>query len=304
MNGGTSVSAATHQHIRGKVSAKSLAIDLLSTMPSHHPVAVAALLRAAAVFGIGENSMRVTLARLRSCGMVESDQRGLYRLSRAALPVNREVRSWSTIETKVLSWDGSFIGIDTGGLSTRDRKGSRVRVRALAFLGFESLTPTLRIRPNNLVGGVASCRERLIALGFSPVPFVFKLAEFDESTDRRARALWDTGKLEADYHATCDRLARSTKRLPSLGTKAAMAESFQLGGAAMRQIVLDPLLPEEIIDVEARSAMFNAMRRYDDVGRSYWKQWTGASIELEQSPVDLGIFGPVSTLPSLISERS
>jgi len=112
--------AKTNQHAGGKVSAKSLVIDLLSTMPPHHPVAVAALVRAAAVFGIGENAMRVTLARLRSRGMVESDQRGLYRLSRAALPVNREVRTWSTIETNVLSWDGSFIGIDTSGLSSRD----------------------------------------------------------------------------------------------------------------------------------------------------------------------------------------
>ena len=295
--------AKTNQHAGGKVSAKSLVIDLLSTMPPHHPVAVAALVRAAAVFGIGENAMRVTLARLRSRGMVESDQRGLYRLSRAALPVNREVRAWSTIETKVLRWDGSFIGIDTSGLSSRDRRGSRVRARALAFLGFESLTPTLWLRPNNLDGGVAACRERLIALGYSPTPFVFQLAEFDEGTDRRVRALWDTAKLEAHYRATCDRLAQSAKRLPSLGTDAAMAESFRLGGAAMRQIVLDPLLPKEIIDVDARGAMFDAMRSYDAVGRSYWKHWTGASIELEQSPVDLGNFGSAPIRSSLISEH-
>ena len=294
------MSRAKLQRFGGKVSAKSLVIDLLSTMPSHHPVAVAALLRAAGLFGIGENSMRVTLARLRSRGLVESDQRGLYRLSSKALPVNREFRAWSTVETFVGAWDGSFIGIETSGLSRReDRRGSRVRERALGFLGFKSLTPTLRIRPNNLVGGVASCRQRLIALGFAPKPIVFQLTEFDESMDRRARGLWDIAKLEADYVATCERLAESVERLPGLGTEAAMAESFQLGGKAVRQIVLDPLLPAEIVDVEARSAMFDAMRRYDAIGRKHWKQWTGASIDLEQSPVDIGTFGSATETPSI-----
>ena len=62
-----------------RVSAKSVAIDLLSTMPPRYPVAVGALVRAAAALGIGENSMRVALARLRARGLVESDERGLYR---------------------------------------------------------------------------------------------------------------------------------------------------------------------------------------------------------------------------------
>lgn len=277
------------------VTAKSLVIDLLSTMPSHHPVAVAALVRAGALFGIGENSMRVTLARLRSRGLVESDQRGLYRLSRAALPVNREVRSWSTIEALLGAWDGSFIGIETSGLQSRDRKQARIRETALRFLGFKSLTQALRIRPNNLMGGVASCRQRLVALGFTPKPFVFQLAQLDETVDRKARKLWDVAKLESDYRATCDQLAESTRRLPSLEAEAAMAESFQLGGEAVRQIALDPLLPAEFVDVKARSAMFEAMRRYDVIGRNYWKRWTGASIELKQSPIDIGNFESAPT---------
>ena len=52
-----------------------------------------------------------------------------------------------------------------------------------------------------------------------------------------------------------------------------MAESFRVGGDAVRQIVLDPLLPDPIVDVDARRALVAAMRRYDRIGRSCWKAW-------------------------------
>ena len=272
------------------VSAKSLAIDLLSTMPPHHPVPVGALVRAGALFAIGENSMRVTLARLRSRGLVESDRRGFYRLSRAALPVNRQVRSWSSIEDAVSAWDGSWLAIETSALPRRDRRGARVRERSMRFLGFEPLTGALRVRPNNRIGGVALCRDRLVELGFEPAPVVFRIAEFDVDLERRARTLWDSYELERVYRELTDRLAASAERLATLSRRDAMAESFQLGGEAVRQLALDPLLPAEIIDVTARRALVEEMRRYDGIGRDYWKQWAGDTVEPERSPVDIGSF--------------
>lgn len=269
------------------VSARSLAVDLLSTMPPHHPVPVGALVRAGALFGIGENSMRVSLARLRARGTVESDARGLYRLSRAALAVNREVRSWSTIEDGVTSWDGSWIAVETGRLP---RRNARVHERAFRLLGLQALTPALRVRPNNLEGGVEGCRARLVALGYSPAPVVFRLSELDDELQERARSLWNVRRLEADYAETRQRLAASAERLPSLTREAAMAESFQVGGAAVRLIALDPLLPDSIVDAAARRAMIDEMRAYDRIGRDAWKQWAGASVELESSPVDRGGF--------------
>lgn len=274
------------------VSSKSLVIDLLSTMPPHHPVAVGALVRAAALFGIGENSMRVTLARLRSRGLVESDQRGFYRLSQAALPVNREVRAWPSIDSEVVQWDGSFVAVDMSNLPKRDRKANRTRNRALRLLGFESLSPALQIRPNNLRGGAERCRKRLAGLGFNPTPLVITIAELDPETNRRAVGLWDVEELHERYETTRAALEGSLSRLPALSNQAAMAESFQIGGEAVRQIVLDPLLPEEIVNAHARRAMFAAMRTYDRTGRDYWKQWAGTSVELEHSPVDMGRLEP------------
>jgi phenylacetic acid degradation operon negative regulatory protein len=274
----------------GRVSAKSLIIDLLSTMPPRHPVAVRALVRAAGLFAIGENSARVALARLRSRGLVESDKRGFYRLSRAALPVNREVRAWSTIDAGVCDWNGSYLGLDSSGLPRRDRKGGRARARALRLLGFEAFSPSMQLRPNNLTGGVDRCRERLAALDFFPVPVLFQLSDLDAGSEARARALWNVERLENQYATTRTLLSESAARLSTLSPDAAMAESFQIGGEAVRQIVLDPLLPAEIVDVQARAAMFDAMRNYDRLGRDHWRGWAGESIELERSPIDVRHF--------------
>lgn len=275
-----------------RLSAKSVAIDLLSTMPSRYPVAVAALLSAAAALGIGENSMRVALARLRARGLVESDERGLYRLSAAAEPVNREVRAWRSIEQGVSEWDGSWVAVETGDLPRGDRKGARrrarTRARALQLLGFEALSAALRVRPDNLVGGVPAVRQRLAALGYAPAPVVFKLSALDPDTDARARSLWDVSALEAGYAAIRARLAVSAERLSSLSTEEAMAESFRLGGEAVRRIVLDPLLPEPIVDTDARRALVDEMRRYDRIGRECWRAWAGESVEIERSPANVG----------------
>ena len=271
-----------------RVSAKSLALDLLSTMPPRYPVAVGALLHGATVLGIGENSMRVALARLRARGLVESDERGLYRLSPSAEPVNRMVRSWRSVEQGVTEWDGSWLAVDMSGLPRGDRKRARGCDRALRLLGFETLTPALRIRPNNLEGGAGAVRERLVTLGFALAPMTFELTGMDADLDSQARSLWDVETLEAGYRASRDRLVASTERLSSLSEVEAMAETFRFGGEAVRRIVLDPLLPEPIIDTRARRALVDAMRDYDRLGRECWKTWAGEAVVLERSPAEAG----------------
>jgi phenylacetic acid degradation operon negative regulatory protein len=231
-------------------SAKSLILDLLSTLPPRRPVPVGALVRAGAVFDLGENSLRVALARLRSRGLVESDERGLYRLGAAAHAVSRQVRSWRTLEEAVCPWDGSWVAVDHEP-GRADRGAAQRRANALRLLGFRAWRGRLELRPDNLLGGVEAVRDRLEALGVGPGALVFRLSELDPVSDRSARALWRAPALEA-----------------------------------VRQIVLDPWLPAPIVDIEKRSAMVEAMRRYDRLGRRMWKGWAGDSIELEQSPGD------------------
>jgi phenylacetic acid degradation operon negative regulatory protein len=61
-----------------------------------------------------------------------------------------------------------------------------------------------------------------------------------------------------------------------------MAESFRVGGAAIGRIVLDPLLPEPLLDASELEALIAATRRYDRLGRRVWRGWIseGAPEEL------------------------
>ncbi|MEO1935886.1 MAG: hypothetical protein ABGX04_14015 [Myxococcales bacterium] len=282
------MSVSIDQNFASRISAKTVVIDLLSSMPAQYPVAVGALVRGGAALGISENSLRVALARLRARALVESDARGLYRLGTTAEPVNHEVRSWRSIKEHVGDWDGSWVAVETSGRPRQNFKTARTCKRALRLQGFETLLPGLRIRPNNLIGGVERVRRRLTALGYAPAPIVFELSGLDQTNDAEARSLWDVAALEEGYARLCEQLLVSGERLPSLPSQQAMSESFRLGGEAVRRIVLDPLLPEAIIDTHARHALFDAMRHYDRLGRDCWKAWAGESVELERSPADVG----------------
>ncbi|HSP97793.1 MAG TPA: PaaX family transcriptional regulator, partial [Candidatus Dormibacteraeota bacterium] len=61
-------------------SARGLVLDLLSTLRSGSAMSVGALVEAGALFGISENNVRVTVARLLASGHVARDERGAYRL--------------------------------------------------------------------------------------------------------------------------------------------------------------------------------------------------------------------------------
>jgi hypothetical protein len=49
-----------------------------------------------------------------------------------------------------------------------------------------------------------------------------------------------------------------------------MVESFVVGGGVIREIVLDPLLPEPLVPAAERAAVIAAMREYDRLGRACW----------------------------------
>jgi phenylacetic acid degradation operon negative regulatory protein len=49
-----------------------------------------------------------------------------------------------------------------------------------------------------------------------------------------------------------------------------MVESFIVGGSMIRQLVHDPLLPDELLSSDDRRALIEAMREYDKLGRACW----------------------------------
>lgn len=256
---------------------KSLILDLLSTF-SRGAVPVRGLVAAGHLFGIPDNRLRVALARLLAAGAVERDERSHYRLARDAGAVSDQIRSWRSGAERRRPWSGAWIAVHG-----TPRDGARGRgARALRFMGFRSFARGLALRPDNLEGGVEDARRRLALLGLATPARVFQIRELDAASERRARSLWDARELRAGYRATLAALEASASRLPRLAREAAMAESFRLGGAAIGQIVLDPLLPEPLLDANELDALIAAMRRYDRLGRRVWAGWisTAAPDEL------------------------
>lgn len=249
---------------------KSLILDLLATI-GDHSMPVRALVAAGEVFSIRPESLRVALARLLEQGTIERDGRGQYRIARAARAVKQHVVSWNRIEERVTIWRGGWIGVHVASLLRSDRVRLRKRERALRFLGLRELDSGLWLRPDNLAGGIEAVRRELIDLGLDDNAPVFAITKFDESWEARARGLWDAETLRRGYREARARLEKSAARLPQLGDREAMVESFVLGGDVLRTLAVDPLLPEPIVPAGERAALVETMQEYDRLGRDRWK---------------------------------
>jgi len=249
-------------------STRTILLELLSATPGGE-LGVKALSRAAALFGVSDNNLRVTLARLKQEGFVEAVERGRYRLGPEAKAVADRVGAWRVADEAVKAWKGAWIGVHDAALSRADRAATRRRDRALRLLGFRCLSQGLHLRPDNLRGSVASLRARLVGLGLEPETPVFRMTCLDEETEALAFSLWDTDGLETRYRAMRRQLEEAERQL-ARGDDEAARDAFVLGGDAIRLIVLDPLLPAPIVDTEARAAFIDAMRRFDERGRKLW----------------------------------
>lgn len=255
-------------------TAKTLILDLLSASRGE-AVAVRRLAVACALFDISENSVRVTLVRLSSAGLIEAAGRGAYRLSGDADELAREVATWRTAEKRVRAWEGAYVVVHDGVLGRSDRAAVKRRTRALQMLGFGEIERGLSIRPDNLEGGVDAVRARLHSLGLEKEASVFRASGFEAEQEARARGLWDGATLTASYKSSRAELASWLTRAPSLEPDVAAREAFLLGGAAIRQVVFDPLLPPPFVDVEARRSFVETVRRFDRAGRVIWQRFFG-----------------------------
>lgn len=278
-------------------TAKSLILDLLSTVRTG-AMPVRALVAAGQLFDVAGNSIRVELARLLARGLIERNERGQYRLARAAEAVQSRVAAWRRIEEQMIEWRGGWVGAHTATWSRAPRATARRQKRAFEFLGFRELEPALWVRPDNLRGGVVETRHQLHRLGLEQSVPVFLLSQLDDETDARAGRLWDVKALLAGYREICSALAASEKAVVDASEQEAMVETFLLGGHAIRQLAYDPLLPEPLVPAEERKRVVQAMKRYDEVGRQRWSPFMRShGAPTRTSPADMRLG---QTRPDLI----
>ncbi|MCG8416627.1 MAG: PaaX family transcriptional regulator [Proteobacteria bacterium] len=251
-------------------SSRRLIVELLSAIPMR-ATPVQELIRAAAILDISANNLRVLLARLKRDGLIETTRRGHYRLGPEARAVQQQVGTWREVEDQIRPWSGDWVAVHTGALGRSDRRATRARDRALRLLGFRQLRNGLHVRPDNLLGSVSGIRDRLNKLGMERQALVCRLSCLDPTTESQALALWDGDRLNASYADMRSMLVAAAQRIAKLSSESAAREAFLIGSEALRQIVLDPLLPEPIVDGARRARFFAEMRKFDALGRSYWE---------------------------------
>jgi phenylacetic acid degradation operon negative regulatory protein len=246
---------------------------------------VRALVEAAGLFGIAGGSVRVALSRLLADGLVESDERGAYRLGAAAEPVRRRAAAWRDLASQLRAWSGAWIAVLDA--PAPGRLAQRRSERALELLGFRPLRRGLRLRPENLAGGLPRVREQLAELGLAPGALVCELRGLDAVSEARARSLWDADALVAGYRRHGREIQASARRLRTRSAEQAMVESFRVGGAALRALAKDPLLPEPIVPARERERLVAAMRDYDALGRASWAEFLARhGVAHRAAPVD------------------
>jgi phenylacetic acid degradation operon negative regulatory protein len=143
------------------------------------------------------------------------------------------------------------------------------------------------VRPDNLRGGIEALRRELIALGLPQGDPIFEMRSLDDLSEARARRLWDVEALQAGYRAMRAQIRLSSGRLSRPPAPRAMVESFMIGGAVLRQLAFDPLLPDAIAPEAERTALVEAMRDYDRSGRALWAEFLARyEVPHLRAPVD------------------
>jgi phenylacetic acid degradation operon negative regulatory protein len=229
------------------------------------------LVAAGALFGISENNIRVALVRLQAQDLAEVSGRGTYRLGPAGERFGREIQVWREIEQRLGPWQaGRYVGVHTGSMARSDRPALLRRDRALQMMGFREVSKGLHVRPDNLQGGVAACRERLQALGLDPQAWVYAMDEVCPDLQVQLTQSWHGDTLSEGYRHSHRQLREWLARLPELGPAQAAREAYLLDRSAIRQVVWDPLLPDALVDAQARADFFATVRDLDAAGRSIW----------------------------------
>lgn len=257
---------------RDPIAPQSLVLELLLA-EGDGDVPVAHLLAAAALFNISENHIRVTLARLTAADMVLSPKRGLYQLGSASKNLAADVAQWRQARQRLRVWDGSWVAVYSAQPLAADKTAQRQHARALQLLGFAPWGVGLHLRPNNLESSLDALRQRLLAVGLHPDSSVFSAQHFSPADHAALLQLWDGNALTAGYRHSEQQLQQWQQLVATLDLRQAARESLVLGGAAIRQLIFDPLLPAPLVDEAARNCFMDTAIAFDAQGRAIWQQF-------------------------------
>lgn len=252
-------------------SATDLILDLLVARAI--PLSAIAITQAAALFGIGENAVRVCLSRLISAGKVERPERGIYMAKLQSSHLAHIVDNWHRREQLRQPWHGQWLALQDASASKADKSLWRRHQRALGLRGFAMLGPQLHIRPDNLRIPFTEFQAELESLGIASGSCLMQIHRFDTLHEAQARKLWNTQALEAAHKHWISVILGSHQRLDGMPLPSAVRESLLLGRSAIAHLLRDPLLPEELMPSNSRLSLEQELRSYQKRAIELWTAW-------------------------------
>jgi phenylacetic acid degradation operon negative regulatory protein len=217
---------------------------VLSTLLGYHPPALpaSALVRVGGLFGIAERTVRVALGRMVADGDLSAEN-GAYRLTERL--VARQVRQDESCSPRTRRWRGLW---EMAIVTAPPRPlAERVALRKIMVeRRLEELREGVWVRPANLVRG----RHRTVV-----EQCTFFEARPEGDPGDLARSLWDLPAWAAE--------ARRLRQ--ALDQADGLVESFMVSAEVLRHLLLDPVLPPELLpedwpggDLRARYVAFSS----------------------------------------------
>ena len=235
-----------------------IASTLLGTTPPRLPGRL--LVRAGALFGLAEGTVRTALSRMVAAGELTADD-GTYALAGPLLA--RQARQDESRRAVVAAepWDGGW----TMAVVHGDPRPAPQRVElraAAAALRLAELREGVWLRPDNLDPGRLPASDAVVAAQCAR----FTTRPDDPEPAALARRLWDL----AGWAARADGLrARMDAVVAALeaGDTDALAPGFVLSASVLRLTQADPLLPAALLPAGWPGAALRA--EYDRYDRAY-----------------------------------
>ena len=261
-----------HTMTIAKLNARDLIVDLLLGLQGRE-ISIKQIIIAARLFEISENSIRVAVTRLSSEGIIEAIERGVYQFT-------NQSREWADVmlnrkngikQTK--PWNQQFIGVFTGALGRVDRTALHRRERALKHLGFKELEQGIYIRPDNLAISFEQLVTELHATGLEQTAKVCAIQFFDAQTIKIITELWSAKTLNQNYQKYAQMIEQWLETANELDLDIATKESLLLGRQTISQLMNDPLLPEDFVDVKLRDQFAQSVQRLDQIGLELWRRF-------------------------------
>ena len=237
------------------------------------------MVTACELFGVSQGSTRVALARLAAENLVQSTARGVYSLGKAAKNMGVEVSNWQNQLNYTRPWSGFYVVAYTNHMGRTNRTVLKQREHAFEVMGFREIEQGLFVRPDNIDQNLDGIKKRLVSLEMEPHCHLFLACEFQNYFKQDIHGLWNPAALLRSYTEQTKTLQNWLKNQPKLSIEVAAKESYLLGSQAIRAVRHDPLLPEELVDTQARAEFFDTVVKFDQVGKAIWQQFHEQTIQ-------------------------